>query len=311
MRRHGHSRRQAWCSGVRTASRLIAGLALAMLAALGSPFPDVTNAADVGTVAAAELVAAAADGQPVELDGAMIVGDLDLSSIETISRIFRCTRCTFNGSIASSNVIFERLVDLSGADVAGAVDFGGAIFRDAFLMRAVGERPTRVVGPVSFSLATFGSRANFEGAQFGSDVDFRVTQFGGDATFADASIAGDARFDSASFAGRTQFNSSQNATFGGLAAFTTATSSRRRTSGNEPSWRDDFRWCRFRIGRLHVDGLLRKGNVRRRERRWHGRLQGRPVLRRSVLSTGRVAWPNGLPGRGDIRRGGLLGHVGL
>jgi len=208
---------------IRSGARLgtLAAVALSAVA-LG---PGLARGADAEWIAADEIVRTVADGQPVELDGMVIIGDLDLHEVERVARTFTCTRCTFGGSIRASNVIFERMVDLSGATVAGATDFGGAIFLDAFLMRAFDGRPARVVGPVSFSLANFGGRAIFERAQFEGDADFRVAQFDGDASFADAWIAGDARFESTTFAGRAQFNGfpATTASFGGLAGFTSAT----------------------------------------------------------------------------------------
>jgi uncharacterized protein YjbI with pentapeptide repeats len=187
--------------------------------------PGFVRAADPGWIAADEIVRMVADGQPVELDNTIVIGDLDLHEIEQVPRTFTCTRCAFGGSIRASNVIFERMVDLSGSTIAKGIDFGGAIFRDAFLMRDSGGRRAQVVGPVSFSLANFGGRAIFDRAQFEKDVDFRVAQFGGDSSFADVSILGDARFDSATFEGRAQFNGfpATSATFGGLAGFTNST----------------------------------------------------------------------------------------
>ena len=212
--------REHW---LRTGARLGA-LAVAALWAVALR-PGLVRAADAGWIAADDIVRMVAEGQPVELDGMVIIGDLDLHQIEQVPRTFTCTRCTFSGSIRASNVIFERMVDLSGSTVAEGIDFGGAIFRDAFLMRDSGGRPARVEGPASFSLADFGSRAIFDRAQFNNNVDFRVAQFDGDSSFAGASVAGDARFDSATFEGRAQFNGfpAISATFGGLAGFTNST----------------------------------------------------------------------------------------
>ncbi|HEU5204272.1 MAG TPA: pentapeptide repeat-containing protein [Candidatus Limnocylindrales bacterium] len=168
----------------------------------------------------AQLVQLVGAGETVEMDGVTIVGEVDLRPLEATARIFRCTRCTFEGAIEASNLTFERVVDLSGSRLEGGANFEGAVFRDAFLMRSIGERAATVVEPAVFTLAAFEDRANFDGSQFDSEADFRVTQFVGDASFAGATVAGDARFDSATFEARAQFAGSS---IGGDADFTTAT----------------------------------------------------------------------------------------
>ena len=276
--------------------------------------PGLARGADAGWIAADEIVQTVADGQPVELEGIVIIGDLDLHEIERVSRTFTCTRCTFSGSIDASNVTFERMVDLSGSTVAKGIDFGGAIFRDPFLMRAFDGRPARVVGPVSFALANFGGRAIFERAQFEGDADFRVAQFDGDASFADASIAGDARFNSATFAGRTQFNGfpATTATFGGLAGFYERdvpaegrfpAASLRRSS--------EVRRRELQFGRLHPRQVLRGRDVRRRQHQRQWRIPLDSVHGESLVPRCRSASTGGLPDRIDRRQWRLLPIVRL
>ena len=236
--------------------------------------PGLARGADAGWIAADEIVQTVADGQPVELDGIVIIGDLDLHEIERVSRTFTCTRCTFSGSIDASNVIFERMVDLSGSTVAEGDrlwrrDLPGRV-PDARVRRPPG---TESSGPVSFALASFGGRAIFERAQFESDADFRVAQFDGDASFADASIAGDARFDSATFAGRTQFNGFPATTAhfrwpGGLLERDVPAEGRFPAASLRRS--SEVRRRELRFGRLHPRQVLRGRDVRRRQhqRQW-------------------------------------------
>jgi len=164
------------------------------------------------TMTATELVARIAAGQPVQLEGTTIVGDLHLDGVETVRRVVRCTDCIFTGSIIGSNVIFDRVVDISGARVDGSIDFGGAAFHDAFLMGRTGTRSSIITGQVSFVLAAFEGRASFEGGRFGGDADFRLAQFFGDALFADAEVVGAARFNSTVFKARADFASAPAAT---------------------------------------------------------------------------------------------------
>ena len=203
----------------RSGRMAIRGLRLACAAAVILVAPGLAHGAET-TISGAQLAQLVGAGETVEMDGLTVVGDVDLRPLETTARIFRCTRCTFEGAIEASNLTFERVVDLSGSRLERGANFEGAVFRDAFLMRSVGEQAATVVEPAVFTLAAFEDRANFDGSQFGSDADFRVTQFVGDASFAGATVAGDARFDSATFEGRAQFNGSS---IGGDADFTTAT----------------------------------------------------------------------------------------
>jgi uncharacterized protein YjbI with pentapeptide repeats len=188
------------------------GVAVIVLMAAVAVFALVAaspaRAATPVSLAAADFVAEVVAGRPVELDGVTIVGDLDLQPVDTAHRVIRCTNCTFEGSVRASNVIFERVVDLSGSSIAGRLDFDGAIFRDTFLMRRTALRSASVGGPTSFSLAAFRGRASFEGVQLTGDADFRVAQFLGDASFGDADFGAEARFDSAIFSGQAQFSSS-------------------------------------------------------------------------------------------------------
>ena len=207
----------------RSGRTAIAGIWLAWAAAgVLLLAPAVAEGAE-SEVTGAEIVQLAVAGEPVDLDDVTVVGDVDLRPVETVSRIFRCTRCTFLGAITASNVAFERVVDLSGSQLQRGINFEGAVFGDAFLMRSIGEQAATIDEPAVFTLAAFEDRANFEGSQFRDGADFRVTQFAGDASFADASVIGDARFDSATFDGRAQFNgSSAVASIEGQANFTTA-----------------------------------------------------------------------------------------
>jgi uncharacterized protein YjbI with pentapeptide repeats len=254
--------------------------------------PGLARAAEEGDrIPADQIVKTVAAGEPVELDGAVIVGDLDMHLIERVPRTFTCTRCTFSGSIDASNVIFERMLDLSGSAVAGRMDFGGAIFEDAFLMGASGAQPTRVAGPVTFSLANFGGRAMFDLAEFTDGVDFRVAQFGGDSSYTGTSIAGDALFDSTTFEGRAQFNGvrATTAIFGGVASFTNSTFKEkadfRQRDFEGPAMFDgvsfesaDFTLAEF-ADNATFDGASINGSGVFRSTQFHGDL----LLRRAVL----------------------------
>jgi len=184
---------------------VIFGMAAFAFMAAARPASGI-GVANTASLAAADFLAQVMAGQSIELEGVTIVGDLDLRGVNEAPRVIRCTDCIFQGSLRSSNVIFERLVDLSGSTVAGRLDFDGAVFRDTFLMRRTPLRRAAVVGPTSFSLASFRSVASFEGIQLCGDADFRVAHFLGDTDFGDAMFGAEARFDSAVFGGRAEFS---------------------------------------------------------------------------------------------------------
>lgn len=199
-------RRQRGGHTVRLASGLVTCLLLSGLAPAG-----VAAAPLDSSVPASDLVAEVAAGHSVDRTTIRVIGDLDLSSTDHASHVFRCTNCTFTGSFIASNVIFDRIVDLSGAEIHGRLDLSGAVFRDAFVMAATPERASNVAGPATFTLASFARRAGFEAASFGAAVDFRGAQFLATSSFADSEIAGPVLFDDASFKGDADFASSPGA----------------------------------------------------------------------------------------------------
>lgn len=160
------------------------------------------------SISADAIVERVVAGQPIAFDGVTVVGDLDLRSVQTVTRPFRCTDCTFEGSLRASDVVFDRIVDLSGAVITGSTDLNGTVFRDAFLLRPTLQRASSLAGPVSFALARFEGRAAFDGVRFSDQADFDAAQFLADASFADAEFARDAQFGLAIFAGNAQFSGS-------------------------------------------------------------------------------------------------------
>ena len=89
-------------------------------------------------------------GTPVNLHGVTIVGDFDLRAIGTVGDPLRCRECALEGSLVETDVVFERLVDLSGVRVAGGVELDGAVFDDALLLEEAGRgrapgRPPREI----------------------------------------------------------------------------------------------------------------------------------------------------------------------
>src|SRR5207253_8634978 len=133
-----------------------------------------------------------------------IVGDLNLTRLREVPGPIRCVSCTFTGSITASDVVFDRLVVLSGADVRSDVAFQGAVFRDGLFLRTFG-RPPVIRGTTNLTLATM-SLVRADQAIFQGRVDARGARFLGDASFFETDFEDLAFFDQASFSGDAVFS---------------------------------------------------------------------------------------------------------
>jgi uncharacterized protein YjbI with pentapeptide repeats len=182
-------------------------LACIALVALGAGRPSTAEPTERPTIQAVEVAARLAAGDAYEATGVTITGSLDLTAIDTVSRVFRCVGCTIDGAVRASNVIFERAVDFSGTTIAGSIDAAGAEFRDSFLLRRTGDVPADVLGTADFTLAAFDGHATFDGASFHDVADFSDARFATDASFADTTFGVGSRFDSAIFESTVDFAS--------------------------------------------------------------------------------------------------------
>lgn len=193
---------------------LLASLLAAALHAAAGAGPAAAAAGRFGQVVPAEeLAERIAAGETVEESGITVAGSLDLRPLQSVSRPIRCLNCVFQGSLLASDVIFQRVVDLSGALVQGSLDFRGAVFQDAFLLRPSEDQGAVVEGTSRFALAAFVGRAGLDGATFGEGADFTGSRFLSDASFAEADFGGPgvsalATFDLVSFGGSVLFSGS-------------------------------------------------------------------------------------------------------
>jgi hypothetical protein len=180
------------------------------------------EAGEAGAIAAGDVIRIVNAGQPANLSGVRVEGDLDLSGIETVTRPLRCQGCRFTGKVVATDLILERIVDLSGSVFDGPVDFSAALFRDRagfenvlfnqgatfgstrFLADASFAQ-TRFGGPAVFDRAQFGAGALFSDTSFASDAGFQATQFGAGADFAGSEFRGASNFTSTSFGKRVSF----------------------------------------------------------------------------------------------------------
>lgn len=145
-----------------------------------------------------------------------VTGTVDLRRLERVAHPLRCTDCTIYGSLIASDVIFERIVDLSGTRIDGTLDLHRALFRAAFLLQTSAARPSSVAKTANLDLATFGGQAGFDQARFLGQLTAQNTSMIGNASFVESEFRGDTHFDRAVFAEMADFSMS---TFGRGATF--------------------------------------------------------------------------------------------
>ena len=150
-------------------------------------------------MSSAQLLALVRAGSPVDRRGVTIVGGLDLRSVGTLTSSFRCTGCTFDGRLVATDVVFQRLVDLSGATLHGNVDLRGAIFEDAVLLKRATIGTTGSPATVDARLARFSGPVSFDQASFSGDAIFTGSRFLATASFAGTGFEKKAQFDLATF----------------------------------------------------------------------------------------------------------------
>jgi hypothetical protein len=211
----------------------IAALVMLMLPGAWLSGSVVSTLQAPATVPAQELVSQVQKGEPVDLQAAVIEGDLDLRSVEAVKRPLRCQACHFRGSFNATLVVFDRLVDLSKSTIEGTLELEGAVFRqraifdqarffDAelatahfldnvsfnrtiFQGRAALDR-AHVNGNAGFFRSTFQQDAGFEGTEFQGRVDFTIASFEGRAGFQRAEFRGGGAFRVTRFHGQALFD---------------------------------------------------------------------------------------------------------
>jgi hypothetical protein len=162
-------------------------------------------------IQADRLVAQLGSGQRVDLEGVVVEGTLDLRQVGAIRVPVRCQRCTVRGGIEATDVVFERLVDLTGSTVGGPLEMRGSVFREAAVFDEttfagdVSLGSARFLDGGSFSGATFGGQTSFESARIVRTADFSESEFSQFVTFARAELEGKADFASTIFAGEAHF----------------------------------------------------------------------------------------------------------
>jgi hypothetical protein len=144
------------------------------------------------------------DSEGIDTQGLVITGDVDLRDVSRVDHLLACRDCTITGSLRAADVVFGRVVDLSGLQVQGSLDIHGATFLDAFLLQRSADRAPFVAGRSNLQTVTFAHQTAFDGVEFGGPFDARSMTARGDSSFVEVRFV-----DTADFA-RTQFQSTAN-----------------------------------------------------------------------------------------------------
>lgn len=206
---------------------LLAGAAARLLLAAGAAGAQTTE------MAASDVVARIVAGDPVELRGALLHGDLTLPRSTRVIAPFRCRECHLTGSFRAPDALFAKGLDLERSVIDGGIDMSRASFDDWAIFdgsRVVGSTllggarfaealsarearfggplsldRARVNGPVSFARADFRDKGIFTGTEFGARADFGQSHYAAEARFEDVVFSGSPTFSLGEFASRASF----------------------------------------------------------------------------------------------------------
>ncbi len=185
---------------------VIIGLVAAVSAALTASAHGA-RAQGLRIISADEFVRRIQAGETIDERDVIISGDVDLGPVGTVTRPIRCLNCDFQGEFDAPDVVFDRIVVLSGAHFFGQIDLRGAEFKDRFIVRRSDR--TSVFEKFSlFSFATFDDTANFDESTFKVEGNFTSARFLGDASFAETRFLIHARFNQTAFGRQALFTSS-------------------------------------------------------------------------------------------------------
>ena len=160
-------------------------------------------------VSANEILNAIAEGRDIDIEWAVIEGDLDIEKIrdgldeEDGRSVVRCNVKIWYGAIKGKTGF--RQARFSGdayffTSFSGDADFDGATFSgNAYFTEVMFS------GDADFVGATFSGDANFVGATFSGNADFDGAAFSGNAYFTEVTFSGDATFSVATFSGSAYF----------------------------------------------------------------------------------------------------------
>jgi len=203
---------------------------------------DPENEAKLREIPASEILKKIENGDDVKYDCVYVIGNLDLSKINTprdknnkmkVESEIKISESTIDGKINLEDILFNKAIEFQASKFTKNVSFNNSKFyKKASFCGAEfdGEAyfsKTNFNGSASFLDAKFGDKTNFEKAEFSEDATFRDAKFDGTtyfskakfnkhADFLEAVFDGYIYFDEATFSGVADFNGAE---FGGQAYF--------------------------------------------------------------------------------------------
>jgi len=189
-----------------------------------------TNSSQPEVISASEILAKIERGEPVEYDGVVVEGDLDISGLDLPTEHVERTEFEIKAlGLTEEAKTIKTPISITTSEIRGAVNFRNAIFWES-----VNFKGTNFGGYANFNGAEFSGNAIFEWAEFDDDADFRKTQFNDDADFRKAQFNDDADFRKNQFSGYADFVEAKfrgNASFGGAESYGGASFMRTQFSG--------------------------------------------------------------------------------
>ena len=183
----------------------------------------VTVSSAQRTVPASEIIAKVQDNQPVNYDGVIISGDLDLGrltppEVHSVISIVNSTvqNASFNGvsfekeasfwGTIFSNASFNKTTFLENSDFSN-VSFHHASFVGATFVSPVIFDGAEFLGNISFEDSVFHKDTSFNSARFLGDADLNYTNFLYYTYFTEALFMKNALFSDVKFLGTSDFSS--------------------------------------------------------------------------------------------------------
>ncbi|HEY6348947.1 MAG TPA: pentapeptide repeat-containing protein [Candidatus Angelobacter sp.] len=169
-----------------------------------------TASRDARSVSAEWIREAVDKSKRVEIWNAVIIGQLDLRSLQVLNEI-SLVRCTFEGSVDFSYSTFQKNLTISCTTFMAPVNFTGTTFdhdvrftRTAFRGLRNKFTNTQVKGSFVAVRARFSGKTNFDDAELGPDVNFNYATFK-NASFDSTKVKGSAHFERTVFEGDADF----------------------------------------------------------------------------------------------------------
>ncbi len=229
-------------NSTRPASILALALAALLLTSMAECAPDYRK-----VVQASEILAKIERGEPVNYDGVIVEGDLDLSELKLPSEYVERTESEIQWwGLAEEVKVIESRININNSEIRGNVALGNNIFQEQ-----VNFENTDFTGAAYFSGSNFREGAKFSGAEFSGEYAlFYGAEFsGGVAEFSGAKFTGGdaeypfADFHGSKFLGGDTFFSDVDPSGGDIYSFSFA----------------DFRGVKFSGGNTFFDNALFSG----------------------------------------------------